>query len=75
MTFRPAGDAASILDDPWLTTAQAATYTGRSKVTIWRHAAAGTLTSEQAGRGRGRRYKRADLDDWVRRAPRLKAAS
>jgi excisionase family DNA binding protein len=69
-----AADAAAILDDPWLNTAQAAAYTGRSKVTIWRHAAAGTLDSEQAGRGRGRRYKRAALDRWVRTAPRLKRA-
>lgn len=61
----------AILDDPWLTTAQAAEYTQRSKPTIWRHAAAGTLVSSQAGRGRGRRFKRADLDAWLRAAPRL----
>lgn len=74
MTARPVSDVADILGDPWLTTEQAAAYTGRSKVTIWRHAAAGTLRSAQAGRGRGRRYKRADLDTWVHEAPRLKVA-
>ena len=72
---RPTGDVAAILDDPWLTTEQAAQYTGRAKVTIWRHAAAGTLRSEQGGRGRGRRYKRADLDAWVKEAPRLKRSA
>jgi excisionase family DNA binding protein len=66
---RSAVDA--ILDDPWLNTEQAAAYTGRSKVTIWRHASANTLKSTQAGRGRGRRYKRADLDRWLEEAPSL----
>lgn len=65
---RPTADVAAILDDPWLTTEEAAAYTKRSKPTIWRHAAAGTLKSAQAGRGRGRRYKRADLDAWLRTA-------
>ena len=72
---RPASDVAAILDDPWLNTEQAAAYVNRSKVTIWRHAAAGTLRSEQGGRGRGRRYKRADLDAWVKEAPRLKRSA
>jgi len=67
-------DAAGIIADAWLTTEQAAKYTQRSKVTIWKHAAAGTLRSAQAGRGRGRRYKRADLDKWLHDAPSLKHA-
>lgn len=66
--------AAELIDDGWLTTNQAATYTQKHKVTILKHAAAGTLVSSQAGRGRGRRYKRADLDRWLHTAPRLPRA-
>ena len=68
---RPTGDVAAILDDPWLNVEQVAAYAGCSKVTVWRHAAAGTLRSAQAGRGRRRKFKRADVDTWVKEAPRL----
>lgn len=51
--------------DVWLSTSDAAAYTGRHPATIRAHAAAETLRSTQAGRGRGRRYRREWLDEWL----------
>lgn len=61
----------SLADDVWFTTAEAARYVKRSEVTIRRHAAAGTLRSTSAGRGRHRRYRREWLEQWAHEAPRL----
>lgn len=59
----------SLADDAWLTTAEAAAYTRRHPETVLKAAAAQVLESTQAGRGRGRRYKRAWLDAWLTRTP------
>ncbi len=67
----------TITDDVWLTTNQAAERAQRHPVTIRVHAAAGTLKSTQAGRGRGRRYRPEWVDEWVKASRGLpsKAAS
>jgi excisionase family DNA binding protein len=57
--------APSLADDVWLTTAEAAAYTKRAKGTVRAAAAAEVLQSEQGGRGRGRRYRREWLDNWI----------
>lgn len=61
----------SLVDDVWLTTAEAAAYTKRHKETVLKAAAAGpeVLESTSPGRGRGRRYKKAWLDAWITRTP------
>lgn len=64
-------EVASLADDVWLTTQEAADYSKRSIVTVHRHAAAGTLRSTSGGRGRRRRYRREWVDEWVERAPHL----
>lgn len=55
----------SLVDHVWLSTAEAATYTGRHPETVLKAAAAEVLQSTQAGRGRGRRYRREWLDAWI----------
>jgi excisionase family DNA binding protein len=55
----------SLVDDCWLTTAEAAAYTKRAAGTVRAAAAAGVLESTSAGRGRGRRYRREWLDAWT----------
>lgn len=49
----------------WLTTAQAAEYVERHPNYILAAASSGDLQSTQAGRGRGRRYRREWLDQWM----------
>lgn len=66
--------------DAWLTTAQAAEYVKRHHNYVLAAAASGDLRSTQAGRGRGRRYRREWLDEWMsapqrRRTRRDRAAS
>lgn len=56
---------ADIIEDEWLTTAEAAVYIKRAEITIRRAAANGTLRSTSAGRGRGRRYRRSWLVEWM----------
>lgn len=63
------GLAPSLADTVWLSTAQAATYTGRHTETVLAAAGDGRLESVQAGRGRGRRYRREWLDAWVTGVP------
>lgn len=67
----------TLADDVWLTTAQVATRAQRHPATIRAHAAAGTLRSTQAGRGKGRRYRKDWVDAWITESPQLpaKAAS
>jgi excisionase family DNA binding protein len=61
----------SLAEDAWMTTAEVIAYTRRSKATIGRHVAAGTLESTSPGRGRGRRYRREWVDKWMQEFPRL----
>lgn len=61
----PARSVPSLADDVWLTTAEAAAYTKRHVDTVLKAAAAEVLCSAQAGRGRGRRYRREWLDTWL----------
>jgi len=62
---RPGHLPPSLADEVWLTTRQAAEYTGRHPVTVRKAAAGGTLQSTQAGAGRGRRYQQEWLDAWL----------
>lgn len=55
----------SLADQAWFTTAEASAYTKRHPETVLKHAADETLRSAQAGRGRGRRYRREWLDEWL----------
>lgn len=55
-----------LVEDVWLTTKEAAAYARCSIGTIHRHAAAGTLESVSAGRGRGRKYRREWITAWLR---------
>lgn len=55
----------SLIDHVWFTTAEAADYTRRHPGTVRAAAANETLQSTQAGRGRGRRYRREWLDEWL----------
>lgn len=64
-------EVASLAEQAWFTTAEAAAYTKRHPETVLKHAAAETLRSTQAGRGRGRRYRREWLDAWLLDTPRL----
>ncbi len=57
--------AAALAADVWMTTAEAAAYTRRHPVTVRKAAASKELASTQAGRGRGRRYRREWLDAWL----------
>lgn len=68
---------ADIVEDTWLTTEEAASRAKCSTITIRRHAAAGTIRSTSAGRGRRRKYRPEWVDQWVENSPRLpvKAAS
>ena len=74
MTAHPA-TAADILDDEWLTTAEAAAYTRKAPITIRRAAANGTLESTSAGRGRGRRYRKSWLRAWISQPRRVRGRS
>lgn len=68
----------SLADHVWLTTSEAARYTKFAEVTIRRLAADGTIKSTQSGRGRGRRYRREWLDEWLEAGtshPRRKRAA
>lgn len=56
---------ADLVEDTWLTTKEAAAYARCSIGTIHRHAAAGTLESTSPGRGRGRRYRREWIREWL----------
>jgi hypothetical protein len=64
-------------DDVWLTTAQVARRAQRHPATVRAHASAKTLKSTNPGRGRGRRYHRDWVDEWIQTTPVLpaKAAS
>lgn len=57
--------AVSLVEDVWLTTAEAAAYTKRNPGTVRAAAAAEVLESTSAGRGRGRRYRKEWLDAWT----------
>jgi hypothetical protein len=67
-------DVADVLDDEWLTTAEAAAYAKRAQITIRRAAALGVehggIKSTSAGRGRGRRYRRSWVDEWIHQPTR-----
>lgn len=72
--------AAAVAADAWLTTEQAAKYVNRHPNYVLAAVAAGDLQSTHAGRGRGRRYRREWLDEWMadpkrRRTRRDRAAS
>lgn len=54
-----------VLDDEWLTTAEAAAYVRRHPVTVRKAAADGTLRSTSSGSGRGRRYRKSWLREWL----------
>ena len=69
MTARTA-DVAEILDDEWLTTAEAAARAKRAEVTIRRAAASGAIRSVSGGRGKGRRYRTSWVDEWVHQPAR-----
>lgn len=71
----PASAAATILDDEWLTTAEAAAHAKRSEITIRRAAANGTLRSTSGGRGRGRRYRMSWVDEWIHQPHRTRRQS
>lgn len=58
-------NATDLVRKVWLTTAEAAEYTGRHPGTVRAAAASEALQSTQAGRGRGRRYRREWLDAWL----------
>ena len=58
-------DVMDLLSNPWLDTAEAAAYAGRSADHIRREAAKGTLRSTSPGRGRGRRYRKSWVDEWM----------
>ncbi len=64
----------SLADDCWLTTAEAADYTRRHKETVLKAAGDESLQSTQAGRGRGRRYRKEWLDVWMKRTPDRRTA-
>lgn len=66
--------AADLVQHKWLTTAEAAAYTGRHEGSVRRAAAADLLESTQAGRGRGRRYRREWLDAWITGRPARRAS-
>lgn len=59
--------ATSLADDVWMTTAEAAAYTGRHPKTVRAAAAAEVLESTSGGRGRGRRYRKEWLDTWTKK--------
>jgi len=67
---RPPGAVAAILDDEWFDTAKAAAYSGRSTSHVRRCAASGDLESTSGGRGRGRRYRKSWVDEWIDRPAR-----
>lgn len=73
MSVQSAADVA-ILDDEWLTTAEAAAYAKRSPVTVRRAAALGVehggIRSTSPGSGRGRRYRRSWVDEWLHQPAR-----
>lgn len=64
-------------DAEYLTTKEAAHLARCAVVTVHRHALAGTLQSISAGRGRGRKYRREWVREWMARdaAPPKRAAS
>lgn len=55
----------TLADRAWLNTREAAAYVGRHPNYVRAAAASGDLESTQAGRGRGRRYRREWLDQWM----------
>lgn len=59
----------SLADQAWLTSREAAAYTRRHLRTVQAAAAAETLRSTQPGMGRGRRFRREWLDEWLTGPP------
>lgn len=53
-------------DDRWMTTAEAATYIGRSTTALHKLTAARAIPFEQEREGARCYFKRSDLDAWMR---------
>ena len=47
----------------WLSVAEAERHTGLSYSTLWRAVVAGSLKA--SGRGKGRKFRRGELDRWM----------
>lgn len=67
-------DAADLVQQKWLTTAEAAAYCGRHPKTIQIAAASEVLHSAQHKPGGPRRYRREWLDAWVEGRPARRAS-